>query len=374
LNLRGNVDELTVPVHVRTTAATVVFLSVALFVLREGADLFTPVLLSVLLAYALGPAVNLFVRFRLPRPAAVVLVYGLVAALAAGTVRAVRPQVAALVDELPDTASALSHALGRHLRPSGGPSQSPFDRLQRAADDLRAAIDSSVAKPPPNVARVTVVHRFRLAEYLIDAWTVVLAAGARVIVIAVLTFVLLLGSERARQKLVAFGGAGFERRKITREVLREIDLQIERYFLARILISAIVAGATAAGMRALGVREPLALGLAAGVLNVLPFVGPSIGVAICGVVAFVQFQSGDMAAAAVLVSGLIAALEGNLITPWLTSRAGELNTVAVFVSVLFWGWMWDVWGLLLAVPIMVAVKAAADHIEPLQPLGELLGQ
>jgi predicted PurR-regulated permease PerM len=367
-------DELSAPLPVRTTAATVVFLSVALFVLREGADLFTPILTSVLLAYALSPAVNLFVRCRLPRPASAVLVYGLVAALAIGTVRVGQPQVAALVDELPDTASALSDALGRHLRSSGGPPQSPLDRVQRAADDLRAAIDSSVAKPPPDVARVTVVHRFRLAEYLLDAWRAVLAASARVIVIAVLTFVLLLGSERARQKLVTVGGAGFERRKITREVLREIDLQIERYFVARILISAIVAAATAGGMRALGVREPLALGLAAGLLNVLPFVGPSIAVAICGVVAFVQFRSGEMAAAAVLVSGLIAALEGNLITPWLTSRAGELNTVAVFVSVLFWGWMWDVWGLLLAVPIMVAVKAAADHIEPLQPLGELLGQ
>ena len=68
------------------------------------------------------------------------------------------------------------------------------------------------------------------------------------------------------------------------------------------------------------------------------------------------------------------ALEGNLITPWITGRAGELNTVAVFVSVLFWGWMWSVWGLLLAVPIMVSIKAAADRIEPLQPLGELLGR
>ena len=77
-----------------------------------------------------------------------------------------------------------------------------------------------------------------------------------------------------------------------------------------------------------------------------------------------------MTAAAGGVAGLIAALEGNLISPWLTSRAGELNTVAVFVSVLFWGWMWDVWGLVLAIPIMVAIKAAADHIDPLQPSRE----
>jgi predicted PurR-regulated permease PerM len=81
-----------------------------------------------------------------------------------------------------------------------------------------------------------------------------------------------------------------------------------------------------------------------------------------------------MTSAAGGLATAVAALEGNLITPWLTSRAGEVNTVAVFMSVLFWGWMWDVWGLLLAVPIMVAVKAAADHVEPLQPIGELLGR
>lgn len=71
---------------------------------------------------------------------------------------------------------------------------------------------------------------------------------------------------------------------------------------------------------------------------------------------------------------LAGAVEGNLITPWLTSRAGELNTVAVFVSVLVWGWLWGVWGLLLAVPITVAIKAAADHVDPLRPVGELLGR
>ena len=76
----------------------------------------------------------------------------------------------------------------------------------------------------------------------------------------------------------------------------------------------------------------------------------------------------------VSVSTLVAMREGNLVSPWLTGRAGELNTVAVFVSVLFWGWMWGIWGLLLAVPIMVSLEAAADHLDPLQPVGELLGR
>jgi predicted PurR-regulated permease PerM len=303
-----------------------------------------------------------------------VLVYGLVATAAVATLRLARPQVVALLNELPATAAAIATAAGRSVRVSSGRGTSPINRVQRAVEDLQATIDAAGAKPAAGVPRVAVVRRFRLGEYLAAAWMATLAAGGRVLVIAVVTFVLLIAGDRARQKIMRLGASGLERRKITADVLRDVDRQIERYFVARIGISAIVAAATGFGMQALGVREPVALGLIAGALNVLPFVGPSIAVAICGVVAFVQFGSAAMAGAAIGVSGLVAALEGNLVTPWLTSRAAELNTVAVFVSVLFWGWMWDVWGLLLAVPIMVAVKAAADHIEPLQPLGELLGR
>ena len=90
--------------------------------------------------------------------------------------------------------------------------------------------------------------------------------------------------------------------------------------------------------------------------------------------AFLQSQSLGMMAAAGGAELTIAALEGNVLSPLLLSRAGELNTIAVFVSVLVWGWMWDGWGLLLAIPIMVGVKAAADHIESMKPIGELLGR
>jgi len=190
----------------------------------------------------------------------------------------------------------------------------------------------------------------------------------------VLTFVLLLGGDRIKTRLVEIAGPRFDRQILTLDVIRVIDRQIQRYLVARLAISLIVAAATAAALWWIGVREPLVLGAIAGVLNVLPFVGPAMGVAVCAVVAFIQFHSVEPTLAAGGAATLVAALEGNLISPWLTGRAGELNTVAVYVSVLFWGWMWDVWGLLLAVPIMIAVKAAADHIEPLQPFGELLGR
>jgi predicted PurR-regulated permease PerM len=228
--------------------------------------------------------------------------------------------------------------------------------------------------PPSGVARIEPVSPpFDLRAYLPDASTAIGVSAVRLLTVSLLTMFLLLTGETLKRKLIAIAGPRTQRR-LTHDVIKAIDRQIERYLVARLMISAIVGGATWLGLWALGMHGAFMLGLIAAVLNVMPIVGPAVAVGLTGVAAFLQFHTVEMGAAAIGVAGTIAMLEGNLISPWLTARAGELNTVAVFVSVLFWGWMWDAWGLLLAIPIMVAVKAAADHIEPLQPLGELLGR
>ena len=347
----------------------------AVYVVRESATLLAPVMVSVLLAYALEPCVALLARCRLPRALAVVAVYAiLIAGFAAAGLLAKR-QVAAFVDALPATVQSIQDAIAharKEARPSNAPG--PIEHLQHAATDLKAALDASAPAPSVRVARVTSVKPpFNVRAYLAAASVPIAAATARLIAIAILTLLLLLGGEALKRKLIAIAGPRAHK-KVTHDVIKAIDRQIERYLVARVLISAMVAGATWIGIWLLGVRQPLVLGVIAGVLNVMPFIGPAAAVALIAIVAFLQFHTVEMAAAAAGVAGLVAALEGNLISPWLTSRAGELNTVAVFVSVLFWGWMWDVWGLVLAIPIMVAIKAAADHIEPLQPVGELLGR
>jgi len=70
---------------------------------------------------------------------------------------------------------------------------------------------------------------------------------------------------------------------------------------------------------------------------------------------------------------VIMSLEGFLLTPWLTMRAVRMNGVALFVGLMFWGWMWGAWGLLLAVPMMVMIKSMTDRIADLKPIGDLLG-
>jgi predicted PurR-regulated permease PerM len=363
------------PMSLRGLAATIAFGSGALFVLREAGAFLTPILLAVLLAYALEPFVAAVARCRLSRPASVVVTYVVVALALIGCARVVKRQAAAFVDELPNTVAAVKAAALR-----GDRGAEPADRsgtiqnLQRAATNLQATADGLAPVPRDRVRRVAIADPFDVRGYVLSAWTGVVATGAQLLMTAVLTFVLLLGGDRLRVKLVDLAGPRFDRQILTIDVIRLIDRQIQRYLVARLAISLIVCAATAAAMWWLGVRQPLVLGAIAGVLNVLPFIGPTIGVVACAVVALIQFHSVEPTLAAGGAAGLVAVLEGNLITPWLTSRAGELNTVAVFVSVLFWGWMWGVWGLLLAVPIMIAIKAAADHIEPLQAVGELLGR
>src|SRR6185436_18077024 len=99
------------------------------------------------------------------------------------------------------------------------------------------------------------------------------------------------------------------------------------------------------------VQQAALWGLLAGVFNSIPYFGPVLITGSTAFLAFVQFNSIRMALMVGGVAFVITTLEGLLLTPWLTSRAARMNAVAIFVGLLFWGWVWNVWGLLLAVPM-----------------------
>jgi predicted PurR-regulated permease PerM len=105
----------------------------------------------------------------------------------------------------------------------------------------------------------------------------------------------------------------------------------------------------------------------------VPYVGSLVTAAGSALVGFMQFGSLNMALAVGGASLVIHTLVGNLLTPWLTSRASRMNPVAVFVGLLAWGWLWGVWGLLLGIPILMIVKAICDRVDDLKPVGEFLG-
>jgi predicted PurR-regulated permease PerM len=342
-----------------------------LVVLHEGAPFFAPILLSVLLAYALEPFVRALIRVRLPRVIAAAVVYAVIAAVAIGLGRTAQTQIATFLNDLPPALASMRTALQKRARGRPG----PVDRIQSAVTDLQAASDAAAPPPPSDVKRVVAVpRRFTFRDYLDDAGLSVVGVGGRAIAIGLLTFFLVTAGDLLKRKAITLAGPRLAERRLTLEVIKSIDLQIERYLLVRLLISAIVAAATGTALWLAGLTHPGIWGLIAGALNVIPYIGPSVACAAVAAGAALHFRALEPTLIAAGASVAIAVIEGNLISPWLTSRAGDINTVAVFVSILFWGWTWDVWGLVLAVPITVALKAAADHIEELRPIGELLGR
>ena len=158
------------------------------------------------------------------------------------------------------------------------------------------------------------------------------------------------------------------------QILKEIEAQIGRFLLVQILTSALVSVVTWLALEAMGVNQPAIWGVAAGVLNSIPYFGAIMVSAGIALIAFLQFGTFEMALMVSGVTFVITALEGSLLTPALMGKAAKINQVAMFAGILFWSWMWGVVGMFLAVPILMVVRCIADRVEALWPVAEVLGE
>ena len=158
------------------------------------------------------------------------------------------------------------------------------------------------------------------------------------------------------------------------QILSDINHSIQRYMFMLLITNVLVALLSWIAFRWIGLDNAGAWAVAAGLLHIIPYLGPGLTATATGMVAFMQFGS---FAPALLVSGaslLIALFVGAFVTTWMTGKIARMNSAAVFVSLLFWGWLWGVWGMLLSVPLIVIVKVVSEHVEQLQPVAELLGE
>ena len=140
-----------------------------------------------------------------------------------------------------------------------------------------------------------------------------------------------------------------------------------------LLVNVAVGLAIGAGFFAMGLDRPMVWGIAAAVLHTIPYVGAAMLAGAAALIAYGQFGTLQMALLAATIPIVVAVILGIFVQTWLMGRAARMNTPAVFVSLLFWGMLWGGWGLLLAVPIMVAIKTLCDHVERLKPYGDILG-
>lgn len=357
----------------RDLALAILATVAVVFALKWAQSFVISMLLGILFAYSLNPLVVLLDRIRIPRflSTSIVMV-GVACALGFGTY-SLRGQMQAIVDRLPEAVSKLSVALAS----LNDGQTSTLQKVQSAASQIAKATNEAAGSSVTTVGSATHVvidsPGSKIGEFL---WVGSMgAAGAigQAAMILFLTFFLLLSGDTFKRKLVRVTGPSLSNRKITVRILDDINESIQRYMFMLVATNVLVGLFTWIALRWIGLENAGAWAVAAGLLHLIPYFGPGVTAVGIGMAAYMQF---DTMSAALLVAGAslaIATVVGLFGVTWMTGRIAKMNTAAVFISLLFWTWMWAIWGMLLSVPIIVIAKVVAQHIEQLDAVAELLG-
>jgi len=363
---------LQLPVDVRSASLVILATIASIFMLRWARDVFIPVLVGLLCSYALSPVVDWLQARGIPRAlSAALLILGLLGGLGVSGY-SLSDDANRLVGSLP----AAAQKLRLSLHAMRGEPDSTLVTVQKAAAQLEQAAEESnrPAAAGQGVQRVMIERpRFDIKAHLWTGGLGLVAMLGQLGMMALIAFFLMASGDRFRRKMVKLAGPTLSRKKITLQALNQNHDQIQRYMVVQLFTSVLVGLATWLSFLALGLENAAVWGIAAGVLDLVPYIGSVIVASGSALMAFLQFGTLEMALVVSGASLSIHFVEAFLLTPWLTSRANKMSPVAVFVGVLAWGWLWGVWGLLLGVPILVVIKAICERVDDLKPVGEFLG-
>jgi predicted PurR-regulated permease PerM len=354
------------PVPVKTVPTQWVLIVLGMIALLYFArPVVLPVFLAILGSMALRPLMRWLAVLRLPTHLSAALVFALlVAALFIGFFQIARP-AATWMDEAPE-----------HIADLKARVQKLFPNAIRMSHALDAVTDMGVAAPPdgkkvnPKVQPATVEIKDQRGTTSILNWTGTVLAGLGEVL--VLIYLILASGDLFLHKLVRVMPT-LKDKKQAIEISHEIQQNISNYLFTVTLINVCLGIVVAAGLFILGVPKPAMWGVLVALLNYVPYFGPVVGVGLLGVVGVLSFDTlwqGLMPGAWYLALHL---LEANFVTPILLGRRFTLNPVAIFISLMFWLWLWGVPGALLSVPILVLVKAVCDRFPRAAYMSELIG-
>ncbi len=334
---------------------TVIVVLMTLAALYFAKDVILPAVLGFMLALTLGPWVRWLARRGVPSAlSAAVLIVG-VAGLVGVAVLLLGGSVARWFDEIP--------RISFELR----------DKLRGVAESMAAVQDASkevedLAKGGEDTVNTVVLQQPGLLTTAVSS----LASFVTSLVAGLILALFLLSAGNLFYVKIVESFPRFSDKKRALTVIYEIEKRMSRYIIAITCINAVLGLAIGSAMYLLGVPYPFVWGIAAFCLNYLPFLGGIIGTLGVGAFAIVHFDSLYYAMLAPVAYQSLTALEGQFLTPVLLGARMQLNTVAVFLTVIFWAWLWGIPGALMAVPILVLIKVVCDHVPALATFGNFL--
>jgi len=326
-----------------------------------------PVVVGVLASYALKPLVATLERVHIHRALGAAVVLLVLTGLVGGGIFLLRDDAVAALAELPNAARKIRMAAHETAH---GP-EGPMGHVRAAAEELsRAAAEAASGGGP--VAATPAPAPSVLQKWLSDQSAKAVDVVAEIGLAGLVAYFLLAAGDTFRRKLVHLAGPTLAARRITVEILDEIDSQVQRYLMTMLIVNTLIGIATWGILLAFGVNHAGLWGIAAAIVHIIPYVGSALTIVATAVATFVQFEQIGRTLAVAASIGVAATLIGMGLAAWLQGRAFQMNAVAVFVSLLFFGWLWGGWGLLVGVPLLAIVKTIAESVPSLERLAALL--
>ena len=352
-----------------TAGVWIIAVVAIVFLLRAASQLLIPIVLAVLISYALEPIVAWMHRRHVPRIAgAGFLLMGMLALTGWGAY-SLRDDAVQAFEALPEMARRARILVWSQSK--SGPGQ----RLREVAEELQQPSPAGKTDDPTGVSRSQ--GQRDAAGSVVAQWVQrgvgsVLALAGHITVIVFLVFFLLISGSHFRKRIMEVAGPQPDDRRTIATIIDDINAQIQRFLLVRLVTAVVVGLATWAVLAWMDVHQAAVWGILAGVFNSIPYFGPIIvsgGLLLVGLIQFGELMQAAKIAVAALA---ITSLEGWLLTPPLLGKAEHMHAVVVFLGVLLWTWIWGAWGTILAVPMLVIVKSIADHVDSLKPVSRLM--
>ena len=359
--------------NVRSICLTILATLAFVFALQWAQKFLIPLLFGVFIAYTLNPLVVWLERIHIPRLIGTCVVMLTRIFCIGQTGNSLREEFQSIIERLPAAAHQMAVAI---VKSQEGP-RSTMQKMQAAATEIeRAAGQTAGARSDtkrPAEALVPAAPMFRLSEWI---WTGSLGAigfMVQALMVTFLVFFLLLSGDTFKRKLVKLIGPSLSKKKIAVGILGDINTSIQSYMFMLLVTNSMLALLMWIALRWIGLENAGAWAVASGFLHIIPYFGPLLIAVATGLTAFMQFGSFSMMLLVMASSLGIATLIGTFMTTWMTGKIAKMNPAAVFIVLLFWGWLWGVWGLLLGIPVIVIVKVIAERVDGMQPIAEMLG-
>ncbi len=330
-----------------------------------------PVVLALLLNFLLKPLVGFLARIKIRETFGALVVMLIFFGILAFAVSRLTEPATDWVKKAPENMRKVETKIRRLIRPATQLTQAAAAVTQMATT---GTTNDPVQEGPvqPEAKQPSLVENVRQPYIVEGALSYTKSFLAGTLETIVLLYFLLASGDLFMRKLVKVLPTSQNKKKAV-EIGNELQQNISTFLFTITVINTGVGLLVGLAMKLVGMPNPVLWGILAGLLNFIPYFGPITGVAVLSVAGFVTFDSMAMALLPPVIYLTLHALESNLFTPMILGHRLTLNPVMIFISLIFWTWIWGIPGALLSVPILMILKIFCDHFKPLAPFGEFMG-